>query len=125
MGDYRRYSDTDLLGSFDPFLMESGKSGPSTRGTTREKAEDIKKRAKEFHMALKRFLFAILGGLAIVVPVLIIALGSVPTKTIVTVAVAVFLFALAVAWASSASPESLLGATAAYAAVLMVFMAQD
>lgn len=122
---YRGYSDTDLLGSFDPFLAESGKIGPSTRGTTREKAERVRKRAKDFHMALKRFLFAILGGLAIVVPVLIIALGAVPTKTIVTVAIAIFVFALTVAWASTASPENLLGATAAYAAVLMVFVPQS
>lgn len=75
-------------------------------------------------MALIRFYFAILRGLAIVIPVLIIALGDVPTKTLLTISIAIFIFALAVAWGSTALPETLLGATAAYASVLMVFMAQ-
>jgi len=119
------YADTDLLGSFDPLLMAKGEGGVHTRGTTREKAEKVRERATEFHMALKRFCFAILGGLAIIIPILIIALGDVPTKTMVTISVAIFLFALAVAWASTTSPENLLGATAAYAAVLMVFISQS
>lgn len=118
------YTDTDLLGSFDPLLMERDHGKPTTRGTTREKAEKVRKRTAEFRMALKRFYFAIIGGLAIVIPVLIIALGDVPTKNMVTISVAIFLFALVVAWASAASPENLLGATAAYAAVLMVFISQ-
>lgn len=118
------YTDIDLLGSFDPFLMTKGEGRTPTRGTTREKAEKVRDRAAAFRMALKRFYFAILGGLAIVIPVFIIALGDVPTKNMVTISVAIFLFALIVAWASTASPENLLGATAAYAAVLMVFMSQ-
>lgn len=55
-------------------------------------------------------------------PVLIIVAGTASVKTLVVVSVSIFLFALGVALFSSAVPESLLAATAAYAAVLIVFV---
>ena len=69
-----------------------------------------------------RFGFSAAGGLAIVVLVLIVAVGRAPARTLATVLAAVFLFALAVALVWDARPSELLAATAAYAAVLMVFM---
>lgn len=122
---YTLYSDDDLLGSFDPSLMVySVTPGRLTRATQRQQSEIADKRKAALRTAWQRFAFAILGGLALVTPVLIILVGTanVPLRALVVVSVSIFLFALAVAVFSDALPESLLAATAAYAAVLVVFI---
>lgn len=53
---------------------------------------------------------------------LIMAIHPSQLKTLVTASVAVVLFSLVVAWQSSAKMETLLATTAAYAAVLVVFV---
>ncbi len=65
-----------------------------------------------------------LGGLALIVPVLIIVVQTIPMpiKALVVVSISILLFALSVAMFSKAVPENLLAATAAYAAVLVVFI---
>ena len=50
------------------------------------------------------------------------AIHPIKEKTLVTASIAVFLFALAVAWKSSAKQQEVLGVTAAYAAVTVVFV---
>jgi hypothetical protein len=116
------YSDADLLGSFDPSLMEHSATLGRTRGTQRQHSQVAEKRRKDIKMAWRRFTFAMLGGLALVVPVLIIVVGAAPVKTLLVVLVSIFVFALSVALFSGVEPENLLAATAAYAAVLMVFI---
>lgn len=121
---YTLYSDEDLLGSFDPSLMEHSTTPGMTRGTQRQNKEMIEKRHAEFKMAWERFAFAMLGGLALIVPVLIIVVQTtpVPVKALVVISISILSFALSVAMFSKAAPENLLAATAAYAAVLVVFI---
>jgi hypothetical protein len=120
---YTLYSDADLLGTFDPSLLEhSATLSKMTLGTDRQRSEAAEERHKEIKMAWRRFAFAMIGGLALVVPVLVIVVGTTPVKTLLVVTVSIFVFAVGVALFSDAEPENLLAATAAYAAVLMVFI---
>jgi hypothetical protein len=73
-------------------------------------------------MALKRFAFAIIGGLIIVVPMLILVVGSATVKTLAVISTSIFLFAASVAIFSTTEPGNLLAATAGYAAVFMALI---
>jgi len=73
-------------------------------------------------MAWRRFTFAILSRLTIIMPMLIIIIGTSPIKTVFVVLVLIFIFIVSIALFSSAKPASLLTATAGYAVVLMVFI---
>jgi len=121
---YTLYSDEDLLGSFDPSLMEHSTTPGMTRATQRQHAEMVEKHRAELKMTWQRFAFAMLGGLALIVPVLLIVVHTtpVPVRPLVVVSISILLFALGVAVFSKAVPENLLAATAAYAAVLVVFI---
>ncbi len=122
---YTLYSDDDLLGSFDLSLMAHGVTpGKKTRATQRQQSEVVEKRKIARRASFQRFAFAMLGGLALVTPVLIILVGTanVSLRALTVVSVSIFLFSLAVALFSNALPENLLAATAAYAAVLVVFI---
>lgn len=112
------YSDEDLLSSFNGHL----KPQAPTRGTKRRVwlAADKKREGKR--IAVRRLLFAMLGGLAIIVPVLVMAIPTASAKKVVTVRVSITLFVFSMTVFSSASPENLLAASAAYAAVLVAFM---
>jgi len=79
-------------------------------------------RRVQFRMTLKRFAFAIIGGLIIVVPMLILVVGNATAKTLAVISSSIFLFAVSVAFFSTIEPENLLVATAAYAAVLMALI---
>ncbi|KIW78370.1 hypothetical protein Z517_08205 [Fonsecaea pedrosoi CBS 271.37] len=116
------YSDDDLLGSFDHSLMEHGTARGKTRGTERQQSELARQRREGIKRAQRRFIFAIIGGLVIVTPVLIIVVGTVSAKALAVVSISIFAFSVVVALFSAAEPESLLAATAAYAAVLVVFI---
>lgn len=70
----------------------------------------------------KRLLAAVFGGLSFIVPMLIMAIRPSQVKTLITSTVAVLLFSLGLAWQSAAKTETLLEATAAYAAVMVVFV---
>ena len=69
-----------------------------------------------------RFIVAITGGLSLVVPMLILRLQEDPNKSLITTSVAVVLFSGLVSVGFSASNAETLGITAAYAAVLVVFV---
>lgn len=71
---------------------------------------------------LARFIVAITGGLSLVIPMLIMRLGETLAKSITTVSVAVVLFSALTSLMFKASNVETLGATAAYAAVLVVFV---
>jgi hypothetical protein len=116
------FSDTDLLGYFDHALMQHSTDIGKTRGSQRELNEAAQKRVDSVRTAWRKFIFAILGGLAIVAPVLVIVASSAPLKTLVVVSLSIPLFAVGVATVSTSEPTNLLGATAAYAAVLTVFV---
>lgn len=116
------YSDADLLGSFDHFLMKQNSILGHTRGSHREQLEASERSRETVRMAWKRFSFAIIGGLAIVLPAAVLVMHTAPTKVIAVVSGCILTFSCSVALFSTASPENLLGATAAYSAALMVFM---
>jgi hypothetical protein len=70
-----------------------------------------------------RLIMALFGGIAIIVPMLIMALHSSRTTNLVTTSVATFLFAIIIAFgAKGSSGKDVLVGTAAYAAVLVVFV---
>ena len=69
-----------------------------------------------------RFSAAVLGGLSLFVPMLIMAIKPSQVKTLCTSSVAVLLFSLGLACMSSARTETLLATTATYAAVMVVFV---
>jgi hypothetical protein len=79
-------------------------------------------RRVQLRMTLKRFAFAIIGGLIIVVPMLVLVVGSAPAKTLGVISASIFLFAVSVAVFSTTAPENLLAATAAYASVLIALI---
>lgn len=69
-----------------------------------------------------RFIGALCGGLSVIAPMLIMAINPSQIKTLVTASVAVLLFSIGLAWRSSARIDALLATTAAYAAVMVVFV---
>jgi hypothetical protein len=71
---------------------------------------------------LARFIIAIGGGAALIVPMLIMSIHSSQPKSLVTVSGAVVLFALCVSLVFQAENRETLTATATYAAVLVVFV---
>jgi hypothetical protein len=76
-------------------------------------------REREFWRRLRMALF---GGVALVGPMLIMVLYKHLLTSLLTVSLSVFLFALVVAVFSTGTPENVLTAVAAYAAVLVVFV---
>jgi len=72
---------------------------------------------------LARFVLAMIGGLSLVVPMLIMSLPEQhKTKSLITVSVAVVLFAAGMSLGIRAGNSETLAATATYAAVLVVFV---
>lgn len=70
----------------------------------------------------RRFAAAVLGGLSVNVPMLVMAINPSKVKDLVAASVAVVLFALGLAWKPSAQVKTLLGTAAAFAAVLAGFV---
>lgn len=114
----RQYNDNDLLGSFDSGLLQKSATLGVSRGTHAQQKE-MDKRAR---VARLRYPFALVGGLALIIPVLIMVANTTSAKPLVVASVSILLFAFTVAKFSNSSPENLLAATAAYAAVLVVFV---
>ena len=69
-----------------------------------------------------RFGMASAGGLSLIVPVLIMANVPGIVSSLVTTCVAMLLFAIGITLGTDLKPDQVLGATAAYAAVLVVFV---
>ena len=70
----------------------------------------------------KRFYFAMFGGIAPVGPMLLMVFYKHRLTSLLTVSVSVFVFGLGMAKYSTANPEGIMAAVAAYAAVLIVFV---
>jgi hypothetical protein len=62
------------------------------------------------------------GGLSLIVPVIIMANVPGIVSSLVTTCVAMLLFAFGITLRTELNPDQVLGATAAYAAVLVVFV---
>lgn len=91
---------------------------PVLPGTARNAANEATRK----RMFIIRFLMATVGGLALVVPMLVMAFYPGRNVSVVVTSVAMLLFAAAVTLATQLAPDQVLGATAAYAAVLVVFV---
>lgn len=116
----RREDDREELSS-GPDDEESATNGRNKTEFQHERAQRLN-RLEHDHGMRKRFIAAIFGGLSVIAPMLVMAIHPSQVKTLVTASVAVVVFALALAWKSSAQVEVMLATTAAYAAVLVVFV---
>ncbi len=124
--------------SKDPFLLSSERKISydmmRNAGLTGSPFEDDYEHEKEGRLPLGqrrsvtlkalvgRFIVALLGGVALIGPMLIMVLHNDQTTKLATTSVAVFLFAALMAIYSTAPPEILVSVVAAYAAVLVVFV---
>ena len=79
-------------------------------------------RASRKEKRVLRFSMAATGGSFLIVPMIIMATVPGLTSSLVTTCVSVLVFACLVAWRSDLSPNEVLGTTAAYTAVLVVFV---
>lgn len=82
------------------------------------------KRTQEAELFALRFWFGFIGGLALIAPMILMVLLKQygPALSLTTVSVSTILFALSMARYSDQSPIALVATTAAYAAVLVVFV---
>lgn len=71
---------------------------------------------------IARFVIAIAGGAALVVPMLIMSFDKSLNKSLITVSISVFVFALFISSVIRAGNQDTLVSTATYAAVLVVFV---
>ena len=77
---------------------------------------------KESRAFAQRLSVALIGGLALLVPVIIMAVRKTLLKSLLTISVAVLLFSLAIAIFSHQTSVQVMSVTAAYTAVLAVFV---
>jgi hypothetical protein len=92
-----------------------------------EAPEILAERKASWNRQRERFLmntrFALFGGLTLIIPMLIMTLHQTLLTTLLTTALFVFAIAALLArYMDSAEPKDIVGATAAYAAVLVVFV---
>ncbi|KAI0439926.1 hypothetical protein F4803DRAFT_19613 [Xylaria telfairii] len=113
------FKDLDLFGSFDNELMRQSNAIGRSLGTERVEVVANQERLKQTRVAVRRFSFAILGGLIIIVPLLILLVGEEVPKSLAVISTSIVIFAIAVAVFTTLEPENLLASTAAYAAVLV------
>ena len=69
-----------------------------------------------------RFFMAVVGGLALLIPMLVMTYYPGRNVSVVTTSVAMLIFAAMITLGTQLAPDQVLGATAAYAAVLVVFV---
>ena len=122
------FRDSDVLGSFDHALMQHSTAIGQSLGTGRVQELASQVRRERVREMTQRVVMAILGGLIIVVPMMVIVLGispqnnSLAPRALAVISTSILFFALAVGFFSQMKPENLLAATAAYAAVLVTLM---
>ena len=116
------FQDSDLLGSFNADLMQHSTAIGRSLGRERGDAIVHDKRLAKLRGALARLMFAIIGGVIIIVPIFVLSEGNTPYKKLGVITVSIILFAIGIAVFSRAAPENLLAATAAYAAVLVTLI---
>lgn len=94
--------------------------GGQRRHVNAEKNEEL--RMKSWRARLERFWISVLGGVALIAPMLVMALHNDRTTALAITSGSVFLFAIIFAIIIPAPPEVALTAVSAYAAVLIVFV---
>jgi uncharacterized membrane protein len=82
----------------------------------------VARKASESKQLGIRFGMASAGGLVLIGPMLIMANLQTKTASLVTTCIAMVLFAAGITFGTQLKPDQVLGATAAYAAVLVVFI---
>ncbi|TVY89481.1 hypothetical protein LAWI1_G008352 [Lachnellula willkommii] len=80
------------------------------------------RKGRKLREVTERLMCGIIGGLALIAPMLIMVLHGSVLTALLTVSVATILFVVAGALYLDVGPVQLIGATAAYAAVLVVFV---
>ncbi|KAK8090257.1 hypothetical protein PG997_005218 [Apiospora hydei] len=79
-----------------------------------------RRRRQEFP---RRLLTAVIGGIFVIVPMVVMSLGRTMAKCLITATVAILMFGFTLAWSSTSDEASIFIATAGYAAFLAVFVA--
>ena len=92
--------------------------GPNPIGGTRGEWAQ-KQKTEDF---LTRLAFSVIGGIFLVVPMWLMVLYNAKYTAVITTSISVLLWAIATAWKAEGGPIAVLSATAAYAAVLVVFV---
>jgi Family of unknown function (DUF6594) len=112
---WSEFSNLENLPGGDYFLKDSLQF--------RELDKDGREARAEENAFSERLRMALFGGLGLLAPVIVMTLVPGRTSYLVTTSVAILLFALALAiFAEKTSGKDILAATAAYAAVLVVFI---
>jgi hypothetical protein len=105
-----------ILINFADNLLSKAHDGSSFNGP-------VPAQVKEAQIIFNRLIMALFGGIALIGPTIIMTLHSSKNTCLITTSVATFIFAVVLAiFASDSSGKDVLGATAAYAAVLVVFI---
>lgn len=115
-------SDADLFGQFDSLLLRENSQSGSLHSRTRGQAKAAERRRLDLRAKWRRLISAVMGGLAIVLPVIAIVAKSVPVQTLLLASFSIMVFSVGLASFSNGEPEGILATTAAYAAVLMLFV---
>jgi hypothetical protein len=87
-----------------------------------EQEEYTRKQVEAFKQKMRRFAMAVAGGIALIVPVVVMSCHQSLTWSLATTSIATVLFAIFITLYSRAEEKDILAATAAYAAVLVVFI---
>lgn len=77
---------------------------------------------RKTELFLTRLAFAIIGGIFLIAPMWLMVLHNTRATVLSTTSISVLLWAIAAAWKLEGGPLSVLSTTAAYAAVLVVFV---
>lgn len=81
-----------------------------------------KKRRRQIFCSRDRIGAALLGSAGFLVHMLIMSIKPSQTKSLITSSACIAVFALLMVWYSSGTPSQVMASTAAYAAVLVVFV---
>ena len=85
-------------------------------------ARSVANEEAERNRLMVRFLMAMTGGLALIAPMLVMTYFPGKNVSVVNTIVAMLIFAAVITQGTQLAPDQVLGATAAYAAVLVVFV---
>jgi hypothetical protein len=89
---------------------------------TGDSATPIGRRQRIFVDVISRIVFAFVGGAALLVPMIIMNFKTSRTGRLITVSVATLLFGIVLSLSTRANYQEVIGATAAYAAVMVVYV---
>lgn len=86
----------------------------------KENDQEEERRKKSWQASLERFWISIFGGIALIAPVLLMALHDDRSTVMATTSGSILLLAIVIALFTPGPPEVAVGAVSAYAAVLVV-----